>query len=89
MRQVLPDRFERPRRAVAITLAGFFVAATPQASVAVAAAPEAEADPAALFSRAETLYREGRYEEAIGILEELVDGYPEAILRFNLGRAYE
>lgn len=70
-------------------MTAFFVAATPLPSVATSAPPEAAQDPAALFDQAETLYREGRYEEAIEILEALVEAYPEPILRFNLGRAYE
>jgi len=66
-----------------------FVAASPRPSVAAAVPPEVAGDPAAQFDQAETLYREGRYEEAIEILEALVEAYPEPILRFNLGRAYE
>ncbi|MGH1344256.1 MAG: tetratricopeptide repeat protein [Nannocystales bacterium] len=69
-------------------MVAFSVAASPRPAAASAPTETAE-DPAALFNQAETLYREGRYEEAIEILEALVDGYPEPILRFNLGRAYE
>jgi tetratricopeptide (TPR) repeat protein len=54
----------------------------------VPAAPAA-ADPTAKFDRAEDLYREGRYDEAIALLEELVAEYPDAILLYNLGRAHE
>ena len=46
-------------------------------------------DASARFARAETMYREGRYEEAIAVLEELIEDYPEPILYFNLGRANE
>lgn len=46
-------------------------------------------DAAEQFDQAELLYREGRYDEAIAILRELIAAYPEPILRFNLGRAYE
>ena len=46
-------------------------------------------DAAEQFDQAERMYREGRYEEAIAILRELIAEYPEPILRFNLGRAYE
>lgn len=59
------------------------------ASPAPSAEPAAEADPSAQFSQAETLYREGRYEEAIEILEALIEAHDAPILRFNLGRAYE
>lgn len=46
-------------------------------------------DATARFDRAEAMYREGRYEEAIEILEGLIADYPEPILYFNLGRAHE
>lgn len=69
-------------------MAAFFVVASPRPSEA-AAPPETEDDPAALFSQAETLYLEGRYEETIEILEALIETHEEPILRFNLGRAYE
>lgn len=46
-------------------------------------------DPGARFDRAEILFREGRYDEAITVLQALLDEYPEPILHYNLGRAQE
>ncbi|MBL4683383.1 MAG: tetratricopeptide repeat protein [Nannocystaceae bacterium] len=46
-------------------------------------------DPGARFDRAEILFREGRYDEAITVLQALLREYPEPILHYNLGRAQE
>ena len=46
-------------------------------------------DPAAKFERAERLYAEGRYDETIALLRELIADFPDPILLYNLGRAYE
>ncbi len=53
-------------------------------------APSGETlDPAARFDLAEQRYREGRYEEAAEILSSLAASFPEPVLLYNLGRAYE
>ncbi len=86
------DRFALPRRVFPAAIAIASIALSPLRAVAheaPEASKRADEDPAALFARAETLYREGRYEEAIEILEALIRAHPEPILRFNLGRAYE
>lgn len=69
-------------------------AAPVRAQAPASAAPEVTQaddrdDPNVRFTRAETMYREGRYEEAIELLEGLIADYPEPILYFNLGRAHE
>lgn len=55
-------------------------------SLILAAGPD---DASTRFDDAEALYRQGRYEDAVEILEGLVSEFPDPILRFNLGRAYE
>lgn len=74
------------RHAVAISSA-LALATAPR--VASPAAPPTADDAASKFDRAEALYGEGRYDEAIALLLELVREHPDPILRYNLGRAYE
>ncbi len=46
-------------------------------------------DPAQMFDRAERLYRDGRYLDAIAVLLALQREHADPILDYNLGRAYE
>lgn len=51
---------------------------------------EADVDQAvALFEVAERRYQEGRFEEAVSLLLEARELHREAVLSYNLGRAYE
>jgi tetratricopeptide (TPR) repeat protein len=63
--------------------------AEPPAATAEVTTEEPADDPTETFERAETLYDEGRYAEAIELLRELLRDYPDPILLYNLGRAYE
>ncbi len=74
--------------AVALAAAPLPATAAPPAPTDDTPPPDPD-DPNVRFERAESLYRAGRYEEAIEVLEGLLREYPEPILYFNLGRAHE
>jgi tetratricopeptide (TPR) repeat protein len=78
----------RRARVAALATVCAVALATPAVPTRVHACAPAE-DPAAKFERAEALYAEGRYEETIALLRELLRDYPDPILLYNLGRAYE
>lgn len=58
------------------------------ATVSVASAQTVDS-PQTAFYRGNSLYAEGRYDDAVGAYSELVEaGYDGGALRFNLGNAY-
>src|SRR5690606_33568184 len=86
----------RSTRALALVCAGLVAtpasrarAEAPVQAPRDTAEPHPAEDPTAKFERAEALYDEGRYDEAIELLRELVREYPDPILLYNLGRAHE
>jgi len=57
------------------------------------AQPKAKKDPKTealeLFEQSADLYRQGKFDEAAQLLEKAYSLHPEAVLLYNLGRAYE
>jgi len=68
-----------------LTIDGFDGAENTEVLIAIDGVPEAEE----AFFRANELYRDARYEEAIMVYEQIMEsGYHSADLYFNLGNAY-
>src|SRR5215212_10871269 len=74
-----------PLRSLA-TLALLTVALAPTPAFADS---EAEARALQLFEQSADRYRQGRFREAVELLQEAYRLSPEAVLLYNLGRAYE
>lgn len=72
-------------------LASFTVAAMLALTPARALADDSTAEARALqlFEQSAERYRQGRFREAVELLEEAYRLSPEAVLLYNLGRAYE
>jgi tetratricopeptide (TPR) repeat protein len=82
------------RMAVSATSSALLVGwcATAFAQLADTAHDEEDADvdrAVALFEVAERRYQEGRFEDAVSLLLEARELHREAVLSYNLGRAYE
>lgn len=71
-------------------LLGWCASAFAQLADAPHSEDDADVDQAvALFEVAERRYQEGRFEEAVSLLLEARELHREAVLSYNLGRAYE
>jgi tetratricopeptide (TPR) repeat protein len=66
---------------------GLVVAITLGDAPTAAAAPDDDATQ--MFDRAEQLYRDGRYHDAIELLRALQLEHPDPLLDYNIGRAHE
>ncbi len=73
--------------AIALTSVAHDVEAQPKRRGA--AAESAEQRAMALFDKSDTAYREGRFQEAIDLLNEAYALDPKPVLLYNLARAYE
>jgi tetratricopeptide (TPR) repeat protein len=75
--------------ALAIACAAAGAEAQTARATQVTPAPDAKARALALYRESRDHYRDGRFAEAAALLERAYTIYPEAVLLYNLGRAYE
>jgi tetratricopeptide (TPR) repeat protein len=78
---------EAVRWTMAIALAGCLGPAAAAAQDEPADDPQAEA--LRLFEESKVAYREGRFDDAVSLLTEAHQLFPEPVLLYNLGRALE
>ena len=79
----------RTSRAGVLAFVTCLVLALPAAGQDESGGPEARRRALELFRESEVPYREGRFDEAVRLLEEAYALHPEPVLLYNLARAYE
>jgi tetratricopeptide (TPR) repeat protein len=61
----------------------------PQVARAAVPVSDAQDEAMRLFQQAEQAYEDGRYSQAVALLQQLIETHPDPVLYYNLGRAHE